>query len=308
MAFDESKWELARKLLEKEGDSPPVRYRGAIHVRIGPRKGLASAQDERILNEKRRHRDSPHDIWPVAHASLADLRLRYFEEDYLPRAFSAEVIETNDRTLEQRLAATKMIASIDDLVPTRLGVYVLGKTPRFLLENFYVQFLRVDGADLGDPVLDAGLIEGTIAEIASEMESRLRSHIHVGVDNASGELEVRTPTYPIVALRELARNAILHRSYEGTHAPARINWFEDRVEIINPGGPYGLAAVSPFGAPGVTDYRNPNLAEAMRVLGLVQRFGVGIAGARKALRDNGNPELEFEVDANHVRAIVRRRG
>ena len=35
-------------------DSPPVRYRGRIHVRIGPRRGLATAQDERILNERRR--------------------------------------------------------------------------------------------------------------------------------------------------------------------------------------------------------------------------------------------------------------
>lgn len=38
-------------------DSPPVRYRGSIYIRIGPRRGIATAQDERILNEKRRYRD-----------------------------------------------------------------------------------------------------------------------------------------------------------------------------------------------------------------------------------------------------------
>ena len=37
-------------------DAPPMRYKGRIWVRIGPRRGLASAQDERILNERRRHR------------------------------------------------------------------------------------------------------------------------------------------------------------------------------------------------------------------------------------------------------------
>ena len=36
-------------------DSTPVRYRGRIRIRIGPRRGIASAQDERILNEKRRY-------------------------------------------------------------------------------------------------------------------------------------------------------------------------------------------------------------------------------------------------------------
>ena len=40
-------------------DSPPVRFKGRIHVRWGPRRGYASPQDERILNERRRHRDRP---------------------------------------------------------------------------------------------------------------------------------------------------------------------------------------------------------------------------------------------------------
>lgn len=35
-------------------DSPPVRYKGRIWIRVGPPRATASAQDERILNEKRR--------------------------------------------------------------------------------------------------------------------------------------------------------------------------------------------------------------------------------------------------------------
>ena len=36
-------------------DSPPVRFRGRIWTRTDPRRSLASAQDERILNEERRY-------------------------------------------------------------------------------------------------------------------------------------------------------------------------------------------------------------------------------------------------------------
>ncbi len=61
-----------------------------------------------------------------------------------------------------------------------------------------------------------------------------------------------------------------------------------------------------FGQPGVTDYRNPTVAEVMRSLDFVQRFGVGIAIARQELLDNGNPELELVVQANHVLATVRK--
>ena len=61
-----------------------------------------------------------------------------------------------------------------------------------------------------------------------------------------------------------------------------------------------------FGKPGVTDYRNPHLAEAMKNLGYVQRFGVGIALASQELERNGNPPLDFVVEDTYVLVIVRR--
>ena len=65
--------------------------------------------------------------------------------------------------------------------------------------------------------------------------------------------------------------------------------------------------VDNFAEPGVVDYRNPVLAEAMRVLGLVQRYGFGIPAARQALRNNGQQDPEFQVEPNRVRCIVRAR-
>ena len=88
-------------------DSPPVRFKGAIHVRTGPRRGLATVQDERILNEKRRYGDRPFDLQPIPTASLADLNLTQFENEYLVQAFSADILAANDRSLTEQLAATK---------------------------------------------------------------------------------------------------------------------------------------------------------------------------------------------------------
>ena len=98
----------------------------------------------------------------------------------------------------------------------------------------------------------------------------------------------------------------MHRSYEGTNSPSRVYWFNDRIEIHSPGGAFGVVTRENFGQPGITDYRNPNLAEAMKVLGFVQKFGVGIVTAQKALKDNGNPLAEFQVDASVVLATLRR--
>src|SRR2546422_4427262 len=102
-------------------------------------------------------------------------------------------------------------------------------------------------------------------------------------------MEIRKPDYPLVAIQQLARNAVMHRTYESTNAPIRITWFNDRVEIQNPGGPFGLVTRRNFGTAGATDYRNPHLAEVMKNLGFVQRFGIGIALARSEMAKNGNP-------------------
>ena len=107
-----------------------------------------------------------------------------------------------------------------------------------------------------------------------------------------------------MALQQLTRNAVMHRSYEGTNAPVKVYWFDDRVEIQNPGGPYGQVTPENFGT-GATDYRNPLVAEIMHHLGFAQRFGLGLPLAREELAKNNNPEPEFDVDATHVAVTLR---
>ena len=288
-------------------DSPPVRYRGQIWIRVGPSLAIATAQDERILNEKRRAHDKHFDATPLRSATVRDLDLRRFEEEYLPLAVSAADLATNDRTSPERLAATKMIASVDDPTPTVGGMLILGTRPQDFLPGAYIEFLRIAGNRLNDEVVDEETCYGSIPEVVRRLEEKLAAYNRTAVDFMSAPLEIRRSTYPLDALRQLVRNAVMHRTYEGTNAPIRVLWLEDRIEIISPGGPYGAVTAEDFGLPGVVDYRNPFLAEAMRVLGLVQRFGLGIQAAKSALLENGNPELEFQLKSNWVHCTVRAR-
>lgn len=281
-------------------DTPPVRYRGRIHVRWGPRKGLASAQDERILNERRRHRDRPFDVHPVDETTMADLSRLRFEQEYLPALVARDVLEANERTLEQRLAATKMIVSETELCPTVLGLLVVGVAPSDWVPGAYCQFLRFAGRELDSPVVDEQAYHGTVSDQLQRLEDKLAAHNLRSVQFADAEKELRVEEYPLDALRQLIRNAFMHRSYESTNAPVKVYWFEDRIEIHSPGGPFGSVTMENFGHPGVTDYRNPNLAEAMKALGFVQRFGAGLAIARRAL----GGRLRFEIAPSTVAVII----
>ncbi|MBI3655927.1 MAG: putative DNA binding domain-containing protein [Acidobacteria bacterium] len=287
-------------------DTPPVRYKGRIWVRIGPRRALATAQEERILNEKRRYRDIPFDVQPLPSCPLSALSRILFEQEYLPNAFAPDVVAANDRSYEQRLASCRMVASVDDLTPTILGVLVLGVSPRDWIPGAYVQFLRIAGTQMADPILDEAFIEGALGQVLRRIDEKIDSHNRSEVDIRSSNREVRIAPYPRVALQQLIRNAVMHRTYENTNAPVRVYWFDDRIEIINPGGPFGVVTRENFGQPGITDYRNPNLTDAMKVMGFVQRFGAGIQTARAELKKNDNPDLEYQVEPTHVLATVRR--
>lgn len=287
-------------------DAPPVRLDGRVWIRTGPRRGQASAQDERVLNEKRRYRDQSFDTHPVGGSSLDDLSRSYFENDYLPQAVARDVLEVNGRSYEERLASLGMIASVDDPTPTVVGLLTLGKSPRTWVPSAYIQFLRIRGTQWGDPVADESEIDGNLDTMLRRLDEKLKATLTVAVDFTSGSTtELRAMPYPLTALQQLARNAVMHRIYEGTNAPVRIYWFDDRIEISNPGGPYGAVTQENFGRPGASDYRNPILAGVLKNMGFVQRFGFGIAEARRAMAANGNPAPEFQVEATNVLVTLK---
>ena len=285
--------------------NPPVHYNGRVWIRVGPRRAQATAEDERRLTEKRRAGDLPFDQHPVIGATIDDVDLELFRRDYLPSAVVAEVLAENQRTPEEQLASLRFLNR--DRVPNVAAILVFGKDALRWISGAYVQFLRIDGLELTDPIRHQKEIAGPLSALIRQMDEVLIANISIASDVRNGSEELRQPDYPIVALQQLSRNAVLHRTYESTNAPSRIYWFSDRIEIFSPGGLYGHVNENNFGQPGATDYRNPLLAEAMKVLGFVQRFGMGIPLAKRELQKNGNPLPEFRFEPTGILVTLRRR-
>jgi ATP-dependent DNA helicase RecG len=282
--------------------SPPVSYRGRIWIRVGPRRAIASADEVRRLTEKRRSADAPFDVRPVPDASLNDLDLEMFRRDYLPSALPPDVLAENNRESEQQLTAMRFVAPNGP--PTVAGVLVLGYEPTAFIPGAYLQFLRLDGTELTDPIKDQKTLSGPLIDMLRQLDELLELNISTST-SVAGPREERTPDYPLVALQQTVRNAIMHRSYENTNAPVRVTWYRDRVEVVNPGGAFGVINQENFGQPGLTDYRNPTIAEAMRALGYVQRFGIGLQLVRSTMQSNRNPPPEFRVEPSHLSVTLR---
>lgn len=214
---------------------PPVRYKGTVWIRRGPRKGIANEADESLLIERRNASARSFDARNCVDAKLADLSLDLFTNTYRPMAIDAETIEENHRSVEHQLASLRFFDANRDC-PTYAGLILLAKDPLYWLPNAFVQYVRFEGTDMGAEVSAEKRFHGDLLSVVRDLRSFVGLITTTRPVRSSTLEEVQLADYPEIAVREFLMNAVLHRSYE-MPAPVRVLQFNDRIEIQNPGPP-----------------------------------------------------------------------
>lgn len=275
---------------------PPVRVDGRAWIRVGPRRGTATPEEERRLAEKQTWRNLSFDARPCSDASLDDLDLIRFEGEYVPSATSPEIRRQNGRSTEEKLRALRLLSR--DGKPANAAILLLGKDPRAYFPGAYIQFLRLGGENLTDDIVDQKEIGGTVPDQVRQIEELIRLNLRTSAV-IGGTQRQEGSDYPLESLEQIVRNALLHRSYDSSTMPVKVYWYSNRIEIINPGGLFGEVTPETVWQ-NATAYRNPLLAEGLKNLGVVERFGFGLVKARQALKENGNPPLGYQFEANYT--------
>jgi ATP-dependent DNA helicase RecG len=284
-------------------DLPPVRYKGQVWIRVGPGRAIASETEERILSERRVALARTWDARPCRDASLEDLSLDLFLAGYRQYAVAPEVIEENHRTTVDQLAALRFY-DVRAACPTHVAMLLFGKNPLFFVPGAYVQYVLYEGATQAAEVKRDRRYEGDLLNTLRGLDQLAQDIAEARPIAAEGLSERMVYAFPPRALHELFVNAVIHRNYEGSASPISINQYEDRIEILSPGGLFGDLTPDQF--PRGTSYRNPVLAEAARTLGFVNRYGRGIAIAQDELLRNGSLEARFDLGNNYFLAVVPR--
>ena len=107
---------------------------------------------------------------------------------------------------------------------------------------------------------------------------------------------------PEAAFREAIANALIHRVWD-VDSQIRVSMFDDRIDIVSPGGlPSGITEEEYLSGK-LSVLRNRNLANVFYRLGFVEIFGTGITRI-KQLYAEALIKPDFEVSENAIKIVL----
>lgn len=182
------------------------------------------------------------------------------------------------------------------------GILFFSKNPSHFFVDAYVDCVLFKGKEKTN-VIDRKMVKSGLLSQLSEgitfFKKNLRLSYHFKDEKREEEYEI-----PIRVLEEALVNALMHRDYSFPGANISLFIFDDRVEVISPGGlPPGLEKKS-FGKLSVR--RNKIIADIFSRTPYVEKLGSGI-GRMNALMEKAQlPKPHFEMDHFFVVTLQRR--
>lgn len=162
------------------------------------------------------------------------------------------------------------------------------ETERFLPQN-ELKLVRFHGTEPVE-IVNSQFIHKTLLENLNHAEDFIKLNTKTRFQ-IKGLERKEVPEYPETVVREALVNAVTHRDYFSKDA-IQINIFDDRLEIISPGGlPQGLS-MKLLGT--LSIQRNPLTYRLLRDIRLVEGLGTGIPRMRKEMLERRLPEPLFE--------------
>lgn len=250
---------------------------GTSDMPLSPEEVIAFARQARIIRFDNQLCDAKlSDIDEAAVRKFVRSAIAHRRLDIAPDLPVAEVLEKLELKEGDRL--------------TYSAVLLFGKEPqRFALQS-EVRCARFRGTE---PLtfVDMKVLGGNVIEQIDNAEKFVMFHIRLAAEIKQFLREERWE-YPLSAIREAIMNAICHRDYFST-ANVRVSIFDDRIEIMNPGGLPPELTIDDLKKPHNSIPRNPLIAKALYFIKYIEHWGAGTQRMIEETLAHGLPEPEF---------------
>lgn len=291
----------------------------AIHVRPTPHQMHTACGELYVRSGTLNVRLEPDELRRKAYSTEAPA---LFEDGVLPGAtvedLDGEIIEEYQRhRLERgprgesftRFALLRDAGAIDSAgQPTMAGMLLFGHSPQHFMPQVGIVIVRFKGTSLHKAVTSqeryarrvevvgpaARVIEKTWEVLFEEIEHQ---------PLVQGLERRERFAYPVEAVREVIVNAVCHRDYSITGQRIEVRLFDDRLEVMSPGGLPGHMTLD-----NILDEhysRNPRLVRGLYYWGYIEELGQGIDIIYEAMRREHHPEPEFRDTGRAFTVILR---
>jgi len=191
--------------------------------------------------------------------------------------------------------------------PTVAGILLFGRNPQRLLPQSSTVLVHFAGTE---PHGRDGLpgytrreeISGSLHQVVEGLWDVIWEEMRHESVISSLKREER-PEYPPFAVREAIVNAVAHRNYRLSGRRVEVRMFDDRMEIISPGGLPGHITLDNI----VEEHfsRNPRIVRGLYYWGLIEELGLGIDRMIDEMARAGHPAPRFEARPFTFRVTLR---
>ncbi len=183
-------------------------------------------------------------------------------------------------------------------VPRNVALLFFHEDPERFFPGAQIDLVRFANGAGGD-LIEERILRGPLPEQIRAAIGYVKS---LGVERVIKFHEVaeadRIAMYPPAAVEEAIVNAVYHRSYE-EREPTKVYQYPDRMEITSYPGPVGGITKENLALDRSTPQvpaRNRRVGELLKEMRLAEKRGTGIPRIRRAMRNNGSPEPQFDFD------------
>jgi ATP-dependent DNA helicase RecG len=190
--------------------------------------------------------------------------------------------------------------------PTVAGLLLFGLEPQFFLPQSGLTFVRFSGTELRGPGGLPGYtrrdeITGPLAQVIERTWAILLHEMRVEAVVKGLRREERTE-YPPIAVREALVNAVCHRDYRLGGRRIEIRMFDDRLEVLSPGGLPGYITIDNI----VEEHfsRNPRLVNGLYHWNYIEEMGLGIDKMIEGMVNAGHPRPTFRPTPHSFTVVL----
>lgn len=277
----------------------PARYAGIAYLRQADGDYALSEQEIsqiELLKTQSLRRTMP-DAEFISDSAIEDL-----DADLCAKYIAASRVESRRMQLmsDEEILFNTGVTSREGKI-SLAGLYALGAAPQRINPSLGVTAaVQLDSAQDGARIRDLSHFTGPVPDLLDQSLEWVRRNTHttMGYD-ASGKGK-DSEELPMIAVREIIANALIHRSLDAVTAGKRveIRIRKDSLTISSPGGLWGVSEQQ-LGQPGGKSAVNPTLYEICKRIRMadgsrvIEGEGGGIAEAVKAMRLAGLREPRF---------------